>query len=191
MSQANVTQKFPNVLSCVRVSPHFDDILLRQAEAGDPLESYMSARTLLGMWQGSRPRNYIIYDPDSQIPDLSTGSPSHPQQPFKIFIHTMQFKTVPRLPAPYHAPTFQKRAQGTLSTVCVRRMQTVYHKHTPETDGMILAVKFENVPANAVRTQKRSATLRAGASCVVVGLKAQQLLVFKSRNTHLTLTPFL
>ncbi|KAF8269024.1 hypothetical protein EI94DRAFT_1053537 [Lactarius quietus] len=85
----------------------------------------------------------------------------------------MQFKTLPRLPAPYHAPTFQKRAQGTLSTVCVRRMQTVYHKHTPETDGMILAVKFENVPANAVRTQKRSATLRAGASCVVVGLKEQ------------------
>ncbi|KAN0092564.1 hypothetical protein V8E55_003348 [Tylopilus felleus] len=38
-----------------------------------------------------------------------------------------------------------------------RRMQTVYHQHTPEAAGKIIKVKelveVENVPASAVRTQ--------------------------------------
>ncbi|KAI6039913.1 hypothetical protein EDC04DRAFT_1622621 [Pisolithus marmoratus] len=40
-----------------------------------------------------------------------------------------------------------------------RRMQTVYHPHTPEAGGKILKVKelveVENVPASAVRTQEQ------------------------------------
>ncbi|KAF8257486.1 hypothetical protein EI94DRAFT_811621 [Lactarius quietus] len=122
-----------------------------------------------------------LHNPPLICPPTSlTGSPSHPQQSFKIFLPTMQFKTVPRPPAPptaslpsastytepstilYHAATFRKHAQGTLSALCVRRrMQTLYHEHTSENNGMILAVELENVPANAVRTQKRSARLRA------------------------------
>jgi large subunit ribosomal protein L30 len=50
-----------------------------------------------------------------------------------------------------------KRIQGTLSALGLRRrMQTVYHPHTPEAAGMILAVKelveVQNVSASAVRT---------------------------------------
>ncbi|KAF8493985.1 hypothetical protein F5888DRAFT_1569184, partial [Russula emetica] len=50
-----------------------------------------------------------------------------------------------------------KRVQGTLAALGLRRrMQTVYHSHTPEAAGMILAVKelveVQNVPASAVRT---------------------------------------
>jgi large subunit ribosomal protein L30 len=50
-----------------------------------------------------------------------------------------------------------KRVQGTLAALGLRRrMQTVYHPHTPEAAGMILAVKelveVQNVPSSAVRT---------------------------------------
>ena len=55
-------------------------------------------------------------------------------------------------------------------------MQTVYHAHTPEAAGMILAVKemveVGNVPASAVRTAgQRTAERKATRGYVVVGSK--------------------
>lgn len=70
-----------------------------------------------------------------------------------------------------------KRVQGTLTALGLRRrMQTVYHAHTPEAAGMILAVKelveVENVPASAVRTAgQQRAERKAPRGFVVVGSK--------------------
>ncbi|KAI9435073.1 hypothetical protein H4582DRAFT_702191 [Lactarius indigo] len=70
-----------------------------------------------------------------------------------------------------------KRVQGTLAALGLRRrMQTVYHLHTPEAAGMILAVKelveVENVPASAVRTAgQQRAERKAPRGFVVVGSK--------------------
>lgn len=55
-------------------------------------------------------------------------------------------------------------------------MQTVYHLHTPEAAGMILAVKelveVENVPASAVRTAGQQRVERKSPrGFVVVGSK--------------------
>jgi large subunit ribosomal protein L30 len=55
-----------------------------------------------------------------------------------------------------------------------RRMQTVYHPHTPECAGKILKVKelieVENVPASAVRTKPEQRQERkAGRGYKVVG----------------------
>ncbi|KAF8263885.1 hypothetical protein EI94DRAFT_1739763, partial [Lactarius quietus] len=68
-----------------------------------------------------------------------------------------------------------KRVQGTLTALGLRRrMQTVYHPHTPEAAGMILAVKelveVENVPATAVRTAgQQRAERKSSRGFVVVG----------------------
>ena len=70
-----------------------------------------------------------------------------------------------------------KRVQGTLAALGLRRrMQTVYHAHTPEAAGMILSVKelveVENVPASAVRTAgQQRAERKAPRGFVVVGSK--------------------
>lgn len=70
-----------------------------------------------------------------------------------------------------------KRVQGTLAALGLRRrMQTVYHAHTPEAAGMILAVKelveVDNVPASAVRTAgQQRAERKAPRGFVVVGSK--------------------
>jgi large subunit ribosomal protein L30 len=70
-----------------------------------------------------------------------------------------------------------KRVQGTLTALGLRRrMQTVYHAHTPEAAGMILAVKelveVENVPASAVRTAgQQRAERKAPRGFIVVGSK--------------------
>lgn len=69
------------------------------------------------------------------------------------------------------------RIQGTLAALGLRRrMQTVYHPHTPEAAGMILAVKelveVENVPASAVRTAgQQRAERKAPRGFTVVGSK--------------------
>jgi large subunit ribosomal protein L30 len=71
------------------------------------------------------------------------------------------------------------RIQGTLAALGLRRrMQTVYHPHTPEAAGMILAVKelieVENVPASAVRTAgQQRAERKAPRGFVVVGSKRE------------------
>jgi len=72
-----------------------------------------------------------------------------------------------------------KRIQGTLAALGLRRrMQTVYHPHTPEAAGMILAVKelleVQNVPASAVRTAGQQRKERkASRGFVVVGSKRE------------------
>jgi large subunit ribosomal protein L30 len=69
------------------------------------------------------------------------------------------------------------RVKGTLAALGLRRrMQTVYHAHTPEAAGMILAVKelveVGNVPASAVRTAGQQRVERkATRGFVVVGSK--------------------
>lgn len=71
------------------------------------------------------------------------------------------------------------RIQGTLAALGLRRrMQTVYHPHTPEAAGMILAVKelieVENVPASAVRTAgQQRAERKAPRGFVVIGSKRE------------------
>ncbi|EPS93531.1 hypothetical protein FOMPIDRAFT_131207, partial [Fomitopsis schrenkii] len=69
--------------------------------------------------------------------------------------------------------------KGTLVALGIhRRMQTVYHRHTPDIAGKILRVKelvqVENVPASAVRTkteqrQERKAVRGYEKSGVPVG----------------------
>ncbi|KAG6329998.1 hypothetical protein ID866_9090 [Astraeus odoratus] len=53
----------------------------------------------------------------------------------------------------------EKKKETLVSLGLHRRMQTVYHPHTPEAGGKILKVKelveVENVPASAVRTQEQ------------------------------------
>ncbi|KIK25003.1 hypothetical protein PISMIDRAFT_65467, partial [Pisolithus microcarpus 441] len=53
----------------------------------------------------------------------------------------------------------EKKKETLVSLGLHRRMQTVYHPHTPETGGKILKVKelveVENVPTSAVRTQEQ------------------------------------
>jgi large subunit ribosomal protein L30 len=69
------------------------------------------------------------------------------------------------------------RIQRTLAALGLRRrMQTVYHPHTPEAAGMILAVKelveVENVPSSAVRTAgQQRAERKAPRGFTVVGSK--------------------
>ncbi|KAE9409140.1 hypothetical protein BT96DRAFT_913327 [Gymnopus androsaceus JB14] len=58
------------------------------------------------------------------------------------------------------------RIKGTLESLGIhRRFQTVYHRHTPETAGKILAVKelvqVENVPEHLVRTKQQQTLDRA------------------------------
>jgi len=69
------------------------------------------------------------------------------------------------------------RIQGTLAALGLRRrMQTVYHPHTQESAGMILAVKelveVQNVPSSAVRTAgQQRAERKALRGFTVVGSK--------------------
>jgi|SRR5712671_3030434 len=70
-----------------------------------------------------------------------------------------------------------ERVQGTLAALGLRRrMQTVYHPHTPEAAGMVLAIKelveVQNVPASAVRTAgQQRAERKSPRGYVVVGSK--------------------
>ena len=56
------------------------------------------------------------------------------------------------------AISLPQNIKGTLAALGIhRRLQTVYHRHTPDIAGKILTVKelvrVENVPASAVRTK--------------------------------------
>ncbi|KAA1467197.1 hypothetical protein DENSPDRAFT_832187 [Dentipellis sp. KUC8613] len=70
--------------------------------------------------------------------------------------------------------------KGTLVALGIhRRMQTVYHRHNPETAGKILRVKelveVQNVPASAVRTKTEQRRERkAPRGFVVVGNRLAQ-----------------
>ncbi|EMD33541.1 hypothetical protein CERSUDRAFT_142587, partial [Gelatoporia subvermispora B] len=69
--------------------------------------------------------------------------------------------------------------KGTLASLGIhRRFQTVYHPHSPEVAGKILAVKelvaVENVPASAVRTKTEQRRERkAPRGYAVVGSRLQ------------------
>ncbi|KAI0688226.1 hypothetical protein BC835DRAFT_1522489 [Cytidiella melzeri] len=70
-----------------------------------------------------------------------------------------------------------KHIKGTLVSLGIhRRMQTVYHEHSPINAGKILAVKelveVENVPASAVRTKtEQKQERKAPRGYQVVGSK--------------------
>ncbi|KAI9462665.1 hypothetical protein F5148DRAFT_540625 [Russula earlei] len=90
---------------------------------------------------------------------------------------TIEPKTHFRVTLRRSAISLGSRIQGTLSALGLRRrMQTVYHPHSPEVAGMILAVKelveVQNVPSSAVRTAgQQRAERRAPRGFTVVGSK--------------------
>ncbi|KAI0363604.1 hypothetical protein BV20DRAFT_907647, partial [Pilatotrama ljubarskyi] len=67
--------------------------------------------------------------------------------------------------------------KGTLAALGIhRRLQTVYHRHSPDIAGKILAVKelvsVQNVPASAVRTKlEQRLERKASRGYVVTGSK--------------------
>jgi large subunit ribosomal protein L30 len=73
-----------------------------------------------------------------------------------------------------------KHIKGTLVSLGIhRRMQTVYHEHSPINAGKILAVKelveVENVPASAIRTkQEQRQERKAPRGYKLVGSQAPQ-----------------
>ncbi|KAL6307477.1 hypothetical protein BKA93DRAFT_768484 [Sparassis latifolia] len=77
------------------------------------------------------------------------------------------------------AISLPKKIKGTLLALGIhRRMQTVYHRHDPETAGKILRVKelveVHNVPASAVRTKTEQRRERkASRGYAVVGSKLE------------------
>ncbi|KAG9313656.1 hypothetical protein JVU11DRAFT_5988 [Chiua virens] len=73
-------------------------------------------------------------------------------------VHEFEPKTHFKITLRRSAIALGDRKKETLTALGLhRRMQTVYHEHTPEAAGKILKVKelveVENVPASAVRTQ--------------------------------------
>lgn len=77
-----------------------------------------------------------------------TAGPVHESEPNTHFKITLRRSAI----------ALGERKKETLTALGLhRRMQTVYHEHTPEAAGKILKVKelveVENVPVSAVRTQ--------------------------------------
>ena len=72
-----------------------------------------------------------------------------------------------------------KNIKGTLAALGIsRRLQTVYHRHTPDIAGKILTVKelvtVENVPESAVRTKwEQRQERKASRGYSVLGSKLQ------------------
>ncbi|KAI0327028.1 hypothetical protein GY45DRAFT_1177512 [Cubamyces sp. BRFM 1775] len=75
------------------------------------------------------------------------------------------------------AISLPKNIKGTLAALGIhRRLQTVYHRHSPDIAGKILTVKelvaVENVPASAVRTKlEQRLERKASRGYVVTGSK--------------------
>ncbi|KAI0636254.1 hypothetical protein C8Q77DRAFT_632472 [Trametes polyzona] len=75
------------------------------------------------------------------------------------------------------AISLPQNVKGTLAALGIhRRLQTVYHRHSPDIAGKILAVKelvsVENVPASAVRTKlEQRLERKASRGYVVTGSK--------------------
>ncbi|KAF9223239.1 hypothetical protein BS17DRAFT_129925 [Gyrodon lividus] len=91
------------------------------------------------------PRNIL---PKTLPRSFSTASPQSPAEPATHFKITLRRSAI----------ALGERKKETLTALGLhRRMQTVYHAHTPEAAGKILKVKelveVENVPACAVRSQ--------------------------------------
>lgn len=112
----------------------------------------------------------LLASPTPQLSSSSSSSsPTAPGEPYTHFRITLRRSGI----------SLGKRVQGTLAALGLRRrMQTVYHSHTPEAAGMILAVKelveVQNVPASAVRTAGQQRKERkALRGFVVVGSKRE------------------
>ncbi|THH08113.1 hypothetical protein EW146_g9101 [Bondarzewia mesenterica] len=95
-------------------------------------------------------RLFATQAPSPANPSSSSSSSSTPSST------TAEPNTHFRITSRRSAISLPAHIKGTLVSLGIhRRMQTVYHRHTPETAGKILAVKelveVENVPASAVR----------------------------------------
>ncbi|KAL0945514.1 hypothetical protein HGRIS_000998 [Hohenbuehelia grisea] len=102
---------------------------------------------------------------------LSPSIPTDPETPthFKITLRRS-------------AISLGDRIKGTLVALGIhRRMQTVYHRHSPEVAGQILAVKelveVENVPTSLVKTkEQQTLDRRATRGYKVVGSKQDRFM---------------
>ena len=108
--------------------------------------------------------------PSQDSPTLSLSpSPSSPSDP--------EPNTHYRITLRRSAISLASNVKGTLVALGLhRRMQTVFHRHTPESAGKILRVKelveVANVPASAVRTKTEQMRARKSPrGFVVVGSK--------------------
>ena len=111
----------------------------------------------------------LLASPTPQPSSSYSSSPTASGEPHTHFRVTLRRSGI----------SLGKRVQGTLAALGLRRrMQTVYHSHTPEAAGMILSVKelveVQNVPASAVRTAGQQRKERkALRGFVVVGSKRE------------------
>ena len=111
----------------------------------------------------------LLASPTPQPSSSSSSPPTASGEPHTHFRVTLRRSGI----------SLGKRVQGTLAALGLRRrMQTVYHSHTPEAAGMILSVKelveVQNVPASAVRTAGQQRKERkALRGFVVVGSKRE------------------
>lgn len=105
-----------------------------------------------------------------QMRTMATGSSPATNEPLTHY----------RITSRRSAISLPKHIKGTLVSLGLhRRMQTVYHEHSPINAGKILAVKelveVENVPASAVRTkQEQRQERKAARGYQVVGSKLEE-----------------
>ncbi|KAK1229776.1 hypothetical protein PQX77_001686 [Marasmius sp. AFHP31] len=124
----------------------------------------MSSRILT--WASRQTRQCIRAQPTAPFRAISTSSPeatsSAPTTHFKITLRRS-------------AISLGDKIKGTLEALGIhRRMQTVYHRHSPDIAGKILRVKelveVENVPEALVKTkQQQTLERRAKRGYKVVG----------------------
>ena len=117
------------------------------------LTTMLHKRLFSLVWPAAHLTRTRIYSTEasqlSQLPpSKSANQHSHPQPPNTHYRITL-YRSAISLP---------KRYKATLVSLGIhRRMQTVYHPHTPDVAGKILRVKelvtVENVPASSVRTK--------------------------------------
>lgn len=100
----------------------------------------------------------------SSPPAAATAAESEPLTHFRITLRRS-------------AISLSKNVKGTLEALGIhRRLQTVYHRHTPDIAGKILRVKelvsVQNVPASAVRNKlEQRSDRKASRGYVVTGSK--------------------
>lgn len=100
------------------------------------------------IWSTAYPGRTRLYSTESSSPTSHITSSTDPNPPNTHYRITL-YRSAIALP---------KRYKATLVSLGIhRRMQTVYHPHTPDIAGKILRVKelveVQNVPASSVRTK--------------------------------------
>ena len=159
----------------VTLAVHRDDMLTVVRPTLTPNGLLSSLRTMqrCSVHNGtaaSRTVATLLASPHTPQPSSSSSSSTASGEPYTHFRITLRRSGI----------SLGKRVQGTLAALGLRRrMQTVYHSHTPEAAGMILAVKelveVQNVPASAVRTAGQQRKERkALRGFVVVGSKREE-----------------